>query len=90
MTIALAITDHALLRWMERAYGIDVDTWRRLCREEVERALSGFTGTNAPTGPAFIVSPDGRVLTFIDASQRIARPQQDAVAVAATSIGLNR
>ncbi|MCE4223421.1 hypothetical protein HCU64_06630 [Methylobacterium sp. C25] len=87
MTVALAITDHALLRWMERAYGVDVETWRKLLRDEVERALSDFTGTSALNGPAFIVSPDGRALTYLDASQRIARPQQDAVAVAAPTNG---
>lgn len=66
------ITDHALLRWMERVHGVDVEAWRSLMRDEVRGALDVAGRTRAGCGPAFILSEDGgHVVTFIAAGQQV-------------------
>lgn len=62
------ITDHALLRWMERAHGIDVEGWRSLMRGEVEEALSSYTGRYFPGQAAFVVTK-GYVVTYLGDGQ---------------------
>lgn len=79
----LAITDHALLRWMERAHGIDVDTWRRLCREDADDALASYDGAEAIYGPAFLVTGDGRVLTYVNEGAKPLRANAGTIAVPA-------
>lgn len=58
------ITDHALLRWMERVHGIDVEGWRALMRAEVEDALQAFDGRPDASAPSFVLR-DRRVVTLI-------------------------
>lgn len=64
------ITDHALLRWMERVHGVNVEEWRRIMRSELAASLSAYDGQSRPGSPAFIVSPANRVVTVIAAHQR--------------------
>lgn len=64
------ITDHALLRWMERVHGVNVEEWRRVMRSELEASLAAFDGRPRPGSPAFIVSPSNRVVTVIASHQR--------------------
>ncbi|MBB2965178.1 hypothetical protein [Methylobacterium sp. R2-1] len=75
--IAPEITDHALLRWMERVHGIDVDGWRELMRAEVEEALQAFDGRPDASAASFVLR-DQRVVTLIRAGKR---PPDDDAAV---------
>lgn len=64
--IAPEITDHALLRWMERVHGIDVEGWRALMREEAQASLDAAGLRRVRTGPAFVVASDGSaIITYL-------------------------
>ena len=65
-----AITDHALLRWMERVHGIDVEGWRELMRQELAASLEAYEGECQPGASAFLISPDQRVVTVLADGQR--------------------
>ena len=69
MTDHLHITDHALLGWMERAYGINVAEWRRVMRSEAEAALRQFEPT-LQTGSSFVVSAQGKVVGYCEDQSR--------------------
>lgn len=71
---ALEITDHALLRWMERVHGIDVETWRALMRAELDDSLAGYEGGRSTGAPGFVISGN-RVVTCLDACHKH-RPQK--------------
>ena len=60
-----AITDHALLRWMERRHGIDVDMWRQLMADELRASLKAYEGECAPGRPCFVITTQGRVVTVL-------------------------
>lgn len=65
----LCISDHALVRWLERGKGIDMEFFRG----EFRRELAGVVGEYVPLGTftattggvAFVVR-DGKVITTID------------------------
>lgn len=72
----ISVTDHAVLRWMERAYEIDIEAVRRKIRERVERAveiaakLDGEgTVTVSVDGLRFVVR-SGTVVTITGAARR--------------------
>ncbi|WP_407529414.1 hypothetical protein [Methylobacterium oryzisoli] len=62
---ALAITDHALLRWMERRHGIDVEMWRRLMADELRASLDAYEGECETGRPCFVITHQGRVVTVL-------------------------
>jgi len=66
VTDRLHITDHALLGWMERRHGLDIPTWRNLMRDEAEAAVRRFHPTMQPTGSAFVVSAEGKVVGYCE------------------------
>lgn len=51
----LEITDHALLRWMERVHGVDVETWRALMQAELIASLEAYDGRGDPSAAGFVV-----------------------------------
>ena len=61
-----SITDHALLRWMQRRHGIDVEAWRSLMADELRASLDAYTGDCAPGRPCFVITTQGRVVTVLD------------------------
>ncbi|MDV2987030.1 UNVERIFIED_CONTAM: hypothetical protein Q9R58_22225 [Methylobacteriaceae bacterium AG10] len=64
--IAPEITDHALLRWMERVHGIDVEGWRTLMRAEAQASLDAEGLRRVKAGPAFVIASDGSaVITYL-------------------------
>ncbi|KAB7783460.1 hypothetical protein [Methylorubrum populi] len=64
--IAPEITDHALLRWMERVHGIDVEGWRALMRAEAQASLDAEGLRRVKAGPAFVIASDGSaVITYL-------------------------
>lgn len=54
----LRITDHALLRWMERFHGIDVEGFRALMHQEALDALEEYEGREIPGEAGFVVLGD--------------------------------
>lgn len=77
------ITDHALLRWMERVHGVDIETWRRLMLGDLRDALDAHDGRHVPGRAAFILSPTGEsVVTVIGPEQAPSRHQSRSIAVA--------
>lgn len=77
------ITDHALLRWMERVHGVDVEAWRRLMLEDLRDALDAHDGRHIPGRAAFIISATGEtVVTVIGPEQAPSRYQTRTTAVA--------
>lgn len=72
----IPVTDHAVLRWMEHAYEIDIEAVRRKIRQRVERAVelaSSLDGqgtvTVAVDGLRFVVK-GGTVVTITGAARR--------------------
>jgi hypothetical protein len=60
------ITDHALLRWLERVHGLDIPTWRELMVGELQEALDAYDGTRPADAHAFVLSPTGdKVVTVL-------------------------
>ncbi|MGW5957091.1 hypothetical protein [Methylorubrum thiocyanatum] len=78
--IAPEITDHALLRWMERVHGIDVEGWRALMRAEFEDALRAYVGEHQPGLPGFVIAGP-RIVTVIGPGQKPSRREPGAVCV---------
>lgn len=78
--IAPEITDHALLRWMERVHGVDVEGWRALMRAEVAEALQAFEGEHRPGLPGFVIAGP-RIVTVIGPGQKPSRREPDSVCV---------
>lgn len=72
MNPLLAVSDHAVLRWIERVHGIDIELIRQRIRSDLAKAtvVSGKIG--APKyvvrlGPNRFVVKDGTVVTVLDA-----------------------
>lgn len=60
------ISDHALLRWMQRKHGIDIEAWRNLMRDDVAASMEAYDGRAARCGPAFLIDTDGNaVVTYV-------------------------
>ena len=77
------ITDHALLRWLERVHGVDVEMWRTLMQQEIREALDAYEARACPGTAAFILSPTGdKVVTVIGAGQSQSPFQPHTIAVA--------
>jgi hypothetical protein len=65
MTPEPHITDHALLRWMERIHGIDVRTWRKLMVEDLQASLAAHNGHPTPDDAVFLLSPTGESVVSV-------------------------
>ncbi|WP_051949305.1 hypothetical protein [Methylosinus sp. PW1] len=52
------VTDHALVRWLERVKGVDVEAFRKEIAETVATGTSlGATGVKAPDGFLYVLDP---------------------------------
>ena len=74
MTPTLTISDHALLRYMERFYGVDTAAWREAMQSDLEASICAYQGKHAPGQQAFILTSMGRVVTVLDGGARWANP----------------
>ncbi|MCJ2009792.1 hypothetical protein [Methylobacterium sp. J-092] len=82
MTPSPIITDHALLRYMERFYGVDTAAWREAMASDVAAALAAYRGKHERGQQAFVMSSAGRVVTVLDERVRFLIPSsQPAVAI---------
>lgn len=62
------ITDHAVLRYLERAHGLDVEAVRRELGARIDAATDGFEGMCGVNidGISFRLSRTGTVITCYD------------------------
>ena len=74
MTPPLTISDHALLRYMERFYGVDTAAWHEAMLSDVEASLSAYQGRHTPGQPAFVIFSMGRVVTCLNERARFVMP----------------
>lgn len=60
-----AVTDHALLRYLERAHGIDFEKLRREIGRRIDAAVEGHEGVIAVNmdGVTFRIDAESRVVT---------------------------
>jgi len=64
-----SVTDHALIRWIERVKGISLDPWRMEIASTCAEALAvGATSLN--TDHATFVLECGKVVTVLEPGQR--------------------
>jgi hypothetical protein len=58
------VTDHALLRWIERQYGLDVEAMRDELHE-MTRSSVAACAVGCPAGDLWAVIERGRVVTVV-------------------------
>ena len=58
------ITDHALLRWIERVHGVDIEALRSQVADMCAPAVQAGAST-APVGAVWAVIQHGRVVTIL-------------------------
>ena len=70
----VSVTDHAVLRWIERVHGIDIDIIRAFIADATREAINaGATGVQVD-GYLYVLSPDNRsVVTVLSPEQRKSR-----------------
>lgn len=66
------VSDHALLRWMERYLEIDVEALRRamLTPERVDAIRAGASAIQCAEGVVMIIAPNGTVTTVLTRRMR--------------------
>ena len=71
------VTDHALVRYLERVYGVDVQSLRRRIAGATHAARAAGASSVKVDGVRYIISKEGRVLTvhgsYATMSKRAAR-----------------
>ena len=67
----IAVTDHALVRWIERVGGVDLETFREAIRDDVRNAIEAGAVTVEVAGFRYSLNPRERsVLTVLEAKGR--------------------
>ncbi len=71
----IRVTDHALVRFLERAGGLDVDALRAVLAASLERAATAAASIGARRCTVIVdglryVIEDGHLVTVLDASMR--------------------
>jgi hypothetical protein len=59
------VTDHALVRWLERACGIDMEWMRARLRDEVSAAAKLKVRKWRRNGLVYVFGPDGKLVTVL-------------------------
>ena len=67
------VTDHAVLRWLERACGIDVETVRHLIGDCCARGLDVGCRCIVIDGVKFIAREDGTIVTALHKRPKTSR-----------------
>lgn len=71
------ITDHALLRWLERCHGVDVEWFRARMEEEVAASLAARPKDQPePTEACRFVVDDNRVITVLPPGMRLKKSKR--------------
>jgi hypothetical protein len=82
--MSVRVTDHALVRFLERGGGLDAEALRRSISASLERAAALASSINASrytvtVGGLRYVVVDGHLVTVLDGHMRL-RPEGDAAA----------
>lgn len=76
----IPVTDHAVLRYLERVEGVDVERVRREIGRRVDRAVNlGASGT-VIEGFHYVISDEGAVVTVIEPNRpdrRVGRQRKE-------------
>lgn len=70
MSRPVVVTDHALLRWLERIHGIDVEGFREMLQAEATAALRAYGVERGDEDGTFIID-NGTVITVLAPGQVI-------------------
>ena len=70
------VTDHAVIRYLERVYGVDVQSLRRRIVKATQGARSAGAGSAKVDGVRYVLSNDGRVVTVHGAQDAISKRGQ--------------
>lgn len=65
----IIVTDHAIIRWLERAMGVDMEFARRAIREAVQEAIDAGAASLTVHGVTYCMT-DNRVTTVRNAATR--------------------
>lgn len=60
-----SVTDHALLRWLERVHGIDIDFFRQQLLDETRDYIATGAATVRKDGVVYIFK-NGKLITVLD------------------------
>jgi hypothetical protein len=63
------ISDHAVLRWLERVHGVDIEFFRQQVLDEVERAVLAFGDQDAVGDASSFVIENNVVVTVLGPGQ---------------------
>lgn len=70
----ISVTDHALLRWLERFHGLDIEAHRAALRAEIEASLDALAAEDdAREGEGMFVLDGSTVITVLAPGQRLSR-----------------
>jgi hypothetical protein len=73
------VSDHAVLRWIERRFGFDVETERRKIEQVTKAARAAGATSLAVDGVKFVIR-EGHVVTTLETGMLTARPDKDRIA----------
>lgn len=83
----LSITDHALLRWLERIHGIDVEGFRMLLRREAVASLDAYGALREADTGTFVID-NGTLITVLGPGQSIiSAPHRKSIGVPRILVG---
>jgi len=78
MKTSMFVSDHAVLRWLERVHKIDIERIRAVIAEKVQYAIGTGASALIMGNIRFELSPDGHVVTVIKKDRKKRnRPKKD-------------
>ena len=66
--MTVVVTDHALVRYLERVHGLDMEFFRRCAASECEEAVAAGA-SSARIGDHWFVFQNGKLVTVLDRDQ---------------------
>lgn len=75
------VTDHAIVRYLERCTGLDVEAIRETVRGMVDESKPAADGDFMlhPSGVVFVIGAEGQVVTVLSPEQVAERPYRKAL-----------
>lgn len=73
---ATVVTDHALIRWLERVHGIEVEALREVLYDRV-RDAAAVGATRHRTAECTFIFRNGKLITVLDADMKPGRRHWD-------------
>ncbi len=74
----IGVTDHALIRWLERVHGIDMEFYRRTLDAIVADAVKAKVSQICIEGCWYVFAPDGTLITVTETKPHArSKPKHD-------------